>query len=90
MNMFEMLVNIMQEDNFKLLENSTDKELIKPIFERESAQEFMRARKDYLKENDTTITTLEEDMRGKVLEYLFVFEDEIERKTPLKRRYFKI
>lgn len=90
MNMFEMLVNIMQEDNFKLLENSTDKELIKPILERESAQEFMRAIKDYLKENDTTITTLEEDMRGKVLEYLFVFEDEIERKTPLKRRYFKI
>lgn len=90
MNMFEMLVNIMQEDNFKLLENSTDKELIKPILERESAQEFIRAIKDYLKENDTTITTLEEDMRGKVLEYLFVFEDEIERKTPLKRRYFKI
>lgn len=90
MNMFEMLVNIMQEDNFQLLENSTDKELIKPILERESAQEFIRAIKDYLKENDTTITTLEEDMRGKVLEYLFVFEDEIERKTPLKRRYFKI
>lgn len=57
MNMFEMLVNIMQEDNFKLLENSTDKELIKPILERESAQEFIRAIKDYLKENDTTITT---------------------------------
>lgn len=86
MDLFMKLLNIIEEDDYMLLQGQKTE---KKILSRESAQDFIDYMRHYMTTNDYTVGDIQEEMRGAVLQYLYVLMDEADKQKELPLRKYK-